>query len=1233
MANKPIQTSDIIQDKVLEKTIKEFEAWGKVIEKVESDLLDLAKVTKKGLFDIDTKKVEAVKKLSSEIGELESKTKLLNTSRQKQKQTLSEVEKLQLKLSKIRKGELDETIKLRAEINKENKTRRDSVKAILETSSAYKKLTTDTNKAQLEFKELAAQFGLTSKQAQNALIRYNKLDESLRKINNTARDGRRDVGRYGLALSNIRGGFISLANAAGLAGGAFAAFNAFKSSITLLRDFEKANATLAGVLNKTKEETNELRLNAIELSKTSVKTAKEITELQTAFARLGFSQSEIVDVTKSTLDASIALNAGLGETAELVGAVVNSYDNLNTSDAEQITEVLAASTTKTALSFEKLATALPIVSGAANAVNVPLEEVTAILGKLSDSGIDASSSATSLRNVFIEAAARGINYKDAIQQISDSQDKLTTANELFGKRAAVSALIVANNTSEVAKLSDELKNAAVVQSLVQKEVDTLDGSLKLLASAWEGYVLSVGDSINANDTLKTGIKFLADNLENLFGILKVAAVSFATYKVAVAATNAVTKLNITLNTAATLATNARTIATNIATAAQKAFNKATKANVIGVVIALLAAAVTAYLTFADAAAQAASKQRELNEIKEKGAKEEKERIKQEVKFSNERLEILNNEIEIRRAKGEDVLKLEKDFANARLEEIIKQQELDKAEIEKYNNEILKIEIDAKKKRAALNAPREQNISLGGSSFGGSSGVSDQLRTNSLIAQTKKINDELAKERAKLTGQIKERNENIQSLNKDLQNLDNKLLVNSIKTGKKLVKEQINRNNELRLLRERLEDLRNQAIEDSEEREIAIANTKFKREIASIKGNSKVEIEIRIELQKALEREIQGIKDKFANEAEAKRKARIEKEKAQREKERSERIAAERKLQTELNNLVQEDLDGQIEELQRFADKQEDLSLEQIESLNKINDLKKQKLKEQLEFDLKEEGLNNNEKLLLQKKYENDLKELQDVDANLQDRLNQDRIDKFKDLQKTITDALQDALDARYDKIQANLDRELEASKTQQQRLQELADKGSKDALESLQDEREKEQAIEKEKLRQQRQQANIQKGIEVFKVLGQNDGNVSKTIADVTVLEAFIRTLPTAFDGTEDTGKGGEGIDNKGGFLSVLHPNERVVPKVINDKLKGISNVELGTMADVYNTLQPQLKQKETVKEFNEWLEVKKAIQDLPNKMPIQNLIFDEQEKAYINIIKRNGKTERKHTRSNGLFR
>ena len=37
--------------------------------------------------------------------------------------------------------------------------------------------------------------------------------------------------------------------------------------------------------------------------------------------------------------------------------------------------------------------------------------------------------------------------------------------------------------------------------------------------------------------------------------------------------------------------------------------------------------------------------------------------------------------------------------------------------------------------------------------------------------------------------------------------------------------------------------------------------------------------------------------------------------------------------------------------------------------------------------------------------------------------------------------------------------------------------------------------------------------------------------------------------------------------------------------------------------------------------------------MPTQDLFFDEQEKAYVRIIKQNGKVNRIHTRSKGLFR
>jgi hypothetical protein len=56
--------------------------------------------------------------------------------------------------------------------------------------------------------------------------------------------------------------------------------------------------------------------------------------------------------------------------------------------------------------------------------------------------------------------------------------------------------------------------------------------------------------------------------------------------------------------------------------------------------------------------------------------------------------------------------------------------------------------------------------------------------------------------------------------------------------------------------------------------------------------------------------------------------------------------------------------------------------------------------------------------------------------------------------------------------------------------------------------------------------------------------------------------LPSFYDGTENTSRGN--MDNKGGFVSILHPNERVVPEKFNKDLTGIKNKELPEMAKIY---------------------------------------------------------------------
>jgi len=84
------------------------------------------------------------------------------------------------------------------------------------------------------------------------------------------------------------------------------------------------------------------------------------------------------------------------------------------------------------------------------------------------------------------------------------------------------------------------------------------------------------------------------------------------------------------------------------------------------------------------------------------------------------------------------------------------------------------------------------------------------------------------------------------------------------------------------------------------------------------------------------------------------------------------------------------------------------------------------------------------------------------------------------------------------------------------------------------------------------------------KVDAKSKNPLADTIKDITLLQAFIRTIPAFEEGTEDTGASGRGIDGKGGFHAILHPNERVVPKALNQQIGSLSNTELANLATNY---------------------------------------------------------------------
>ena len=177
---------------------------------------------------------------------------------------------------------------------------------------------------------------------------------------------------------------------------------------------------------------------------------------------------------------------------------------------------MAKSFVSSGLDIEKFAEGMKNAGTASDLVGVSIEQTTAILSVLADNGVDASTAGTQLKNVFIELADQGLSWEDAMNQINSSQNKLTAANDLFGKRAAIVSSVIARNGDNIDMLSKSFNDAEGSAAAMAEIVgNNLQGDLDRLSSSWEG-LLARGSGLNkVFRAIVTTITFLIDGIKQL----------------------------------------------------------------------------------------------------------------------------------------------------------------------------------------------------------------------------------------------------------------------------------------------------------------------------------------------------------------------------------------------------------------------------------------------------------------------------------------------------------------------------------------------------------------------------------------------------------------------------------------------------------------------------------------------------------------------------------------------
>lgn len=393
------------------------------------------------------------------------------------------------------------------------------------------------------YEQLTAQYSLNkayinSLSATDRKIAKNReLIKSTKAIYEQMKQLQADTGKMQLNVGNYPqlGGLVSTLGMATVGIGSFAAagtaaIGVLKSNIDTAMQYEKAVSGLAAILGTTKDKMTDLTEQALHLGATTVFTASEVIQLQTELAKLGYSVQDILNMAPSVLDFAQATGSSLADAASLTGAALRMFEK-DTTHAQEFTDKMTASTTKSALSFSFLQNAMSTVSPVANAFGFKIEEVLALLGQLANAGFDASSAATATRNILLNLAdtngklAQALgqpvsNLDDLIAGLNTLKDRgidLAEALELTDKRSVAAFNTFLSGADNVLALRNELNNAnGAARQMAETMGDNLDGALKGLSSAWEGLNLHLNEG---NGLLRTLVGWLTELVRALDSVI------------------------------------------------------------------------------------------------------------------------------------------------------------------------------------------------------------------------------------------------------------------------------------------------------------------------------------------------------------------------------------------------------------------------------------------------------------------------------------------------------------------------------------------------------------------------------------------------------------------------------------------------------------------------------------------------------------------------------------------
>ena len=596
------------------------------------------------IIDIEANGAQGqINSLSAEIGKLEKQNASLTSSLTKVNNELTKQEKKLAKMEAAGKtntaayrqlsAAVDANRQKQAQLTTQLKQNQNALdkdrEKVAQFTSSLKLNQMTMQQLRERASQLRKQLDVTSKAAS---------PETFKRLSSELAKTEAQMGKLGKKSSMVADVFKGAFGAGMAVQGVMALLNTVRDGIGTITSFEAANASLASVLGTTQDGVKRLTEDAKRLGAITEYTASQVTMMQTELAKLGFNETEILQSTQSILQFATATGSDIPEAAQLAGAALRAF-GLDASEMTRAVSTMAVATTKSALDFTYLQNSMSTIAPVANAFGFSIEETVALLGTLANSGFDASSAATATRNILLNLAdesgklaqALGKPIKSlndlapALKQLKDEGVSLNEALELTDKRSVAAFETFLNGAETITTLKDSITgvNAELAQ-MQQTKLDTVEGSVKLLQSAWEGLMLQFYNSkglfkslIDFGTNIILGMQKAAQWIQKNQTVLKIVLRTLAIYLVTAKSITAWRQLDIKAMIAQAKAKAAEILSTKAATIANEGLKKSLMSSPWGLIAMGITAVITGLIALVKWMGKASVTQEAFNNAQER----------------------------------------------------------------------------------------------------------------------------------------------------------------------------------------------------------------------------------------------------------------------------------------------------------------------------------------------------------------------------------------------------------------------------------------------------------------------------------------------------------------------------------------------------------------------------------------------------------------------------------------